>query len=158
MTMIRKIDIVLNNFLVEQGYSDELCACYEANSDSYYESDELISRVVLGGLTNKAADKVFMEYCKELGLNVELHVETLTFLHEVGHHITLDFLDIDEINKSEAIKMLLRLKNEETVENFMEYFTCPEEYEATWDAVKFCNTYPEVVKKLDKDIQEALYK
>ena len=157
MADIKKIDIVLNKFLVEQGLADSLCACYIEDCDSYYQYDAVLSRVVLGGLTNKKADEVFMNYCKELGLMVDVHIETLSFLHEVGHHNTIDFLDGEEIFESEMVKLLLAANNEETEEYFMRYFVCPEEYEATWDAVSFCNAYPETVLQLDADIQNALY-
>lgn len=154
-----QIDVILNDFLKQQGYSDELIAYYDPNSDSYYQAGIEISEVVLGGMTNKIADEIYMRYCKELGLEIEVDVITMSFLHEVGHHMTLDFLDEDEINQSEWVKALLCISKDEeeyTKEDYMQYFTCPEEYEATWDAIKFCNACPEVVKKLDAAIQEAL--
>lgn len=157
MADIKKIDIVLNKFLVEQGLADSLCACYIEDCDSYYQYDAVLSRVVLGGLTNKKADEIYMDYCRELGLKVDVDVMTMSFLHEVGHHNTIDFLDGEEIFESEMIKLLLAANNKETKEYFMKYFECPEEYEATWDAVSFCNAYPEVVLQLDADIQNALY-
>ena len=155
MANVNKINTVLNSFLTKQGFSDELKACYVADKDSYYHYGKNL--VVLGGLTNKKADEIFMDYCKELGLEVDVHIETLSFLHEVGHHNTIDFLDSEEIFESEMVKLFLASKNEETEEYFMRYFVCPEEYEATWDAVSFCNAYPEIVLQLDKDIQNALY-
>ena len=157
---MKNIDIVLNDFLVQQNLHDELCACFKPNSDSYYREsmvEGVNSLVVLGGLTNERADKLFMEYCGELGLEVPVSVETMSFLHEVSHHITIPFLDEDELNESEFIKLTLCITEDESDEAYMEYFKCPIEYEATNDAVKFCNACPEVVKKLDKDILEALY-
>ena len=46
---------------------------------------------------------------------------------------------------------------EETEEAFMQYFTCPEEMEATADAVEFCNHNPVIVKMFDKQLLNALY-
>lgn len=158
--MAKSINNVLNDFLAQQGYDNELAAGYIKHADSYYQpsdTDELPSVVVLGGMSNKRADELFMEYCKELGLKVDLSVETMSFLHEIGHHFTIDFLDENELISSELTKIYLNAKAEETDKTFMEYFTCPIEYEATMDAVNFCNAYPEVVKELDKDIEEALY-
>lgn len=157
---MKNINIVLNEFLVQQGYSDELAAGYIKHSDSYYQSsdrDDMPSVVILGGESDLRADELFIDYCKELGLEIDLHVETLSFLHEIGHHFTMDFLDDEEIFQSEITKIFLLMKEEETDEAFMEYFTCPIEYEATMDAVNFCNACPEVALKLDQDIQEALY-
>ena len=151
------INTVLNDFIKEQGYTN-LVAKYSPDEDSYYATDCADNNiVVLGGLTNKKADDVYMTYCKDLGLRVDIDVITLSFLHEVGHHNTLDFLDGDEILESETIKLLLAAANVETDEYFMKYFECPEEYEATWDAVSFCNAYPERVLRLNRDIMEALY-
>ena len=118
MADIKKIDIVLNKFLVEQGLADSLCACYIEDCDSYYQYDSVLSRVVLGGLTNKKADEIYMDYCRELGLEVDVDVMTMSFLHEIGHHNTIDFLDGEEIFESEMIKLLLAANNEETKEYF----------------------------------------
>lgn len=150
------INTVLQNFLTQQGI-DDLAAEYIKNSDSYYQYNK--NKVVLGGLTNKLADDLFMDYCKELGLTVPMHVEAMSFLHEVGHHMTLDFLDEDELFESTMIKLSVCVKEEDeyTEEDYRTYMTCAVEYEATWDAVKFCNACPEVALKLDNDILNALY-
>ena len=155
------INAVLNNFIKQQGYND-LHATYLKYEDSYYLSGSNHDTVVLGGMSDLKADEIFMNLCKnEFGLKVEgLHIETLSFLHEIGHYITIDFLDDEEIQKSELTKMMIYMSEndyEYTDEDYIRYMTCPIEYEATLDAVKFCNTCPEVVKKLDRDIQEALY-
>lgn len=152
----QKISKVLNNFLQAQGYTDVI-ANFVQVSDSYYTSGAECGEIVLGGLTNLKADEIFMKYCKILGLEVEVSVETLSFLHELGHHNTLDFLDPDEIVESEFIKENLYVQNEQTEEAFMQYFTCPEEMEATADAVEFCNCNPVIVKMFDKQLLNALY-
>ena len=155
------IDNVLNNFIKQQGY-DDLTACYKEFEDSYYAPNALGGTVVLGNMSNPDADRVFMQLCKEeFGLEIEdLHIETLSFLHEVGHYITMDYLDDDEIYESEVTKMMLYMSKDDseyTDKDYEMYMLCPIEYEATLDAVKFCNACPEVVRKLDRDIQEALY-
>lgn len=153
---MNKVTDVLNEFLVQQGYNDELTALYNPDEESYYNCEERL--VVFGGLTNRYADELFMKYCKTLGLVIPVHIETLTFLHEVGHHLTVDFLDEEEIVNSEWTKFLLNLKDDwYTEKDYMSYFACPVEYEATMDAVKFCNNCPKVVMDLDKKIQKALY-
>lgn len=166
--MAKNINDVLNDFLIQQGLENELFAKYDENSDSYYQEYTYdidipdvkvsgVSLIVLGGLSDKKADELFMEYCGELGLKVPVSVEAMSFLHEVGHHMTLDFLDEDEHFISKIVKIKLYGREEDTDEVFMEYFKCPEEYEATMDAVNFCNACPDVAIKLSKDIQEALY-
>ena len=109
----QKISKVLNNFLQVQGYTD-VTASFVQVSDSYYTSGAERGEIILGGLTNPKADEIFMKYCKTLGLKVEVSIETLSFLHELGHHNTLDFLDGDEITASELIKENLYMQDEET--------------------------------------------
>ena len=152
----QKISNVLNNFLQIQGYTD-VKVNFVSVSDSYYTIGAEYGEITLGGLTNPKADEIFMKYCKTLGLEVEVSVETLSFLHELGHHNTLDFLDPDEIAASELLKENLYMQDEETEETFMQYFTCPEEMEATADAVDFCNHNPVIVKMFDKQLLNALY-
>ena len=152
----QKISAVLNNFLQIQGYTNVKASFIQVSS-SYYAAGAECGEIVLGGLTNPKADEIFIKYCKTLGLKVGVSVETLSFLHELGHHNTLDFLDADEITESEFIKENLYMQNEETEEAFMQYFTCPEETEATADAVEFCNHNPVIVKMFDKQLLNALY-
>ena len=156
--MITEITNVLNEFLKTQGYAEnEICAEYRADEDSYYDESTSVPLIVLGGLTNKKADEIFMRFCKEeLGLVTDVDIVTLTFLHELGHHNTIDFLDEEENADSEFTKLMLAVLGEDTEKDYMSYFTCPIEIEATIDAVEFCNHCPEVVKKLDAAIQEAL--
>lgn len=159
MNRKQAVDKVLNDFIERFTYRGEfLSAEYVEGSDSYYVSNSLNSKIVLGGLTNKKADEIFMKYCKEtLGLKTEVSIETLTFLHEFGHHKSIDYLTDDEIYESEAVKMMLYMKDEESEETFMQYFTCPDEELATTEAVEFCNVHSKVAKQLDKDLLKALY-
>ena len=156
--MVTEVTNVLNEFLKTQGYAeDEICAEYRADEDSYYDESTSVPLIVLGGLTNKKADEIFMRFCKEeLGLVTDVDIVTLTFLHELGHHNTIDFLDEEENADSEFTKLMLAVLGEDTKEDYMSYFTCPIEIEATIDAVEFCNHCPEAAKKLDAAIQEAL--
>ena len=156
--MVTEITNVLNEFLKTQGYAEnEICAEYRADEDSYYDESTSVPLIVLGGLTNKKADEIFMRFCKEeLGLVTDVDIVTLTFLHELGHHNTIDFLDEEENADSEFTKLMLAVLGEDTEKDYMSYFTCPIEIEATIDAVEFCNHCPEAAKKLDAAIQEAL--
>lgn len=154
MTKEERVSKVLNDFLQSQGYSN-VTAQYIELSDSYYLAT---GQIVLGGLADVKADEIFVEYCeRDLGLKVNISIETLAFLHELGHHNTLVFINDIDIIASDVIKEILYMQAEETEEAFMEYFTCPVEQEATVDAVNFCNHNPELVMQLDKDLLAALY-
>lgn len=156
MTREERVTKVLNNFLQLQGYTD-VTASFDKLADSYYAPGAEYGVVVLGGISNLDADKVFMNYCKELRLNVDVSIETISFLHELGHHNTMDFLDDEELEESELVKMMLYLNAEESDESYMKYFTCPIEQAATIDAVDFCNHNPVIVKMFDEQLLNALY-
>lgn len=155
-TKEQKVTEVLNSFLQTQGYTD-VKAKYVKLLDSYYAPGAECSEIVLGGISNLKADEVFMKYCRGLGLSVDISIETMSFLHELGHHNTLDFLEDSEIIASDFIKMLLYMEDDESEEGYMKYFTCPVEEQATIDAVDFCNHSPNIVINFDKELLEALY-
>ena len=155
-TKEQRVTKVLQDFLQSQGYTD-VVAKYSKINDSFYAPGAEYGEVVLGGITNKEADEVFMSYCKELGLITEVSVETLSFLHELGHHNTMDFLDDDELTESELIKLMLYMDAEESEESYRQYFNCPIEREATLDAIDFCNHCAAAAKELDRKLLKALY-
>ena len=88
-----RVDDILNNFLQENGF--DCHAVYDIEADSYYSIYE--EEIVLGGQPDAVADRVFMKYVKELGLIGEWNINTLTFMHELSHHLTLHLLDEEEI-------------------------------------------------------------
>ena len=153
MNKKERIDTILNNFLEKSGF-DGARAEYVEHSDSYY-CDGLI---VLGGLSDLLGDEIFLDYCKStLGLKVEVSVETLSFLHELGHYNTLETIDDEDYIASEVIKRMLYEQDVEDEERFRKYFTCPVEQAATVDAVSFCNDNPILVTTLDMMLLNALY-
>lgn len=148
-----RIELILNNFLETQGF-DDARAEYIEHSDSYYCNNQ----VVLGGMSDLLGDEIFLDYCKNtLDLKVELSVETLSFLHELGHHNTLEIIDDEDYLASEVIKCMLYEQNIGDEERFIKYFTCPVEEAATIDAVNFCNSNPNLVTALDIMLLDALY-
>lgn len=148
-----RIELILNNFLEMQGFNDAR-AEYIEHSDSYYCNNQ----IVLGGMSDVTGDRIFLRYCKEtLGLKIDLSIETLSFLHELGHHKTLEIVSDEEYIVSVAIKQMLYEQDIEDEERFIKYFTCPIEEAATIDAVNFCNDNSALVSKFDKDLLSALY-
>ena len=83
-----RVDDILNNFLQENCF--DCHAVYDVEADSYYSIYE--EEIVLGGQPDPVADRVFMKYVKELGLIGEWNINTLTFMHELSHHLTLHLL------------------------------------------------------------------
>lgn len=153
MNKKERIDTILNNFLKTNDF-DDARAEYVEHSDSYYCN----GLIVLGGLSDLLGDEIFLNYCKKtLGLKVKVSVETLSFLHELGHHKTLEIIDDEDYLASEVIKRMLYEQDVEDEERFIKYFTCPTEEVATIDAVSFCNSNPDLVIALDEMLLDALY-
>ena len=149
-----RIDTILNNFLKFCGF-DDARAEYIEHSDSYYYNNQ----IVLGGMSDLLGDEIFLDYCRNtLGLKVKVSVETLSFLHELGHHKTLEIINDEDYLASEIIKRMLYEQDIEDEERFIKYFTCPVEEAATIDAVSFCNSNPDLVTILDEMLLDALYK
>lgn len=117
------IENILNKFLEPFECTAELSSDF-----SYWYSESLIC-VALA--VTEANDRDFQEFCKEL--QPELHCDTflLSFMHELGHHETLDEWDDEEyldmkIQKEKINKMKVNQKEK----NFM-YFNIPDERRAT---------------------------
>ena len=125
-----RVDDILNNFLQENCF--DCHAVYDAEADSYYSIYE--EEIVLGGQPDPVADRVFMEYVKELGL-------------------------IGEWNINQDIKFFCSLESEKFGDNediCMIYFKCPEEAIATEYAVEYLNNNYELMQKFDKELTDAL--
>jgi len=142
---------ILNNFLEMNGF--EASAAYDVEQDSYYDIDE--EHIVLGGKSVLAADALFIDYCNELGIEHQCSIDTLSFLHELGHHCTLHLLTDKEIEISNMINLRCLLK-EESEEVYNMYFRCPEESIATQWAVDFVNEHWDIVEALDRELRNEL--
>ena len=150
-----RVDDILNNFLQENCF--DCHAVYDVEADSYYSIYE--EEIVLGGQPDAVADKVFMKYVKELGLMGEWNINTLTFMHELSHHLTLHLLDEEEVKISQEIKFFCSLESERFGDNediCMIYFKCPEEAIATEYAVEYLNNNYELMQEFDKELTDAL--
>lgn len=153
MNKTQKVEQILNNFLTSRSCND-VRAEYIEQSDSYYCN----GLIVLGGMSDLKGDEIFMDYCvNTLGLKVEVSVETLSFLHELGHHNTLEIISDEDYVASEIIKQYLYEHDVEDEERFIKYFDCPTEKAATINAIEFCNDNPLIVKKLDEELLSAIY-
>lgn len=153
MNKTQKIEQILNNFLISQSCNG-VRAEYIEQSDSYYCN----GLITLGGMSDLKGDEIFIDYCTNtLGLQVDVSVETLSFLHELGHHNTLEIISEEDYVASEIIKQYLYEQDIEDEERFIKYFDCPTERAATVDAIKFCNNNPSIVKKLDEELLDAIY-
>lgn len=100
-------------------------------------------------------EKWFLEFAKSLNKNGLTNLFTLSFLHELGHHITLADFSTFRDKCSEIEKKLINiLPLTESVRHKI-YFRLPIERVATKWAVDFCATHPKDIEKLNKKLQLA---
>ena len=94
----------------------------------------------------------------ELGLKYEIATFWTSFLHELGHSMTWDFFDNEEIEDyDEAIAWLRREDASSFVESVHEiYFHLPIEIAATRWAVNFINTNPKAIEELTKTVSPKI--
>ena len=104
-------------------------------------------------LVAERTQRLFPKFCREtLGLNYEVPVFILCFLHELGHHFTMDDFNEDQICDFEDEKD--RLKDSD--KDFCAYFEIGDEIAASEWAVNFINSNPKIVEQFDKDLKNAL--
>lgn len=138
------INKVLNDFLKENDF--DCGAEYVAESDSYYDMIE--EHIVLGGQSVLRGDEIFIEYCKKLGLEKEYSINTLSFMHELGHHITLDEADDEDWEYARLLDIAVLLEPDND-EKYLKYFTQPIEAMATEWAVEFMNEHSKMMEIFD---------
>ena len=129
---------------------EECVPAYDRLSDSYYSYPE--SKAVLGGMSNLEADKVFMDFIKTEYELEGISVEMMSFLHEVGHHMTFDYMEEDELIKSAAMEHYAN-----KFHSYETYFKAPVEIVAAEWAVSATKNYYSSIVELDKELIEAIY-
>lgn len=141
------VEQVLNKFLTN--FKFECTAKYMEDSDSYYDDAEEV--IILGGMSDLTADMYFMNLCKERGLKAEVNVDTMSFLHELGHYETMFLLDDEDWKKSYLIKAVAEVK-----QDYMMYFKCPVEIIATDWAINFANEYQYAVENFSEKLLDSI--
>lgn len=151
------IEKILNDFLSEEGF--DCFAVYEEECDSYY--DYRCKIITLGGLANLRADYYFINYVKTLGLKREYSIDTLTFFHELGHHITLPLFSRQELMSNRIIINSINFRRngdeEYTEMDYLDYFKVPIETAATQWAINYINNNPKVVDNFDNKLNKAMF-
>ena len=92
-------------------------------------------------------NKMYLDLCADLGLIDNYSIDTMSFLHELGHAETL--IDLDDKKYAKAIKAKANLKGTEEEKEFT-YYNLYDEKEATLWAIDFANNNKEATKKLEK--------
>ena len=106
------------------------CEVVEGNEFAYYYEESLI----VVDFNDK--DEAFLNFARKNGLNKEVSAFTISFLHELGHNETIDFVEEYEGDKENL--------------SLEEYFNLEEEFEATMWAIEYCNEHKSVIDKIER--------
>ena len=85
----------------------------------------------------------FTEVCNGLGLAYDIDIFWLSFFHELGHSMTYQFVDDDEVDEAESATGIA-------------YYYCTRELIATEWAVKFINEHIDLVCELMEAVRPAI--
>lgn len=146
---VDRIENILNEFLEPFECTAELGSDF-----SYWYSESLICFALAVAESN---DIDFREFCKELQPELHCDIFLLSFMHELGHHETLDewedeeYLDM-KIQKEQINKMKVSQKEK----NFM-YFNIPDEKRATEWGLQYIMEHQAEMTQLWNKLQQAIF-
>lgn len=146
---IENIENILNKFLEPFECKSELGSDF-----SYWYSESLICFALA---VTESNDIDFREFCKELQPELHCDIFLLSFMHELGHHETLDewndeeYLDM-KIQKEQINKM----KVSQREKNFM-YFNIPDERRATEWGLQYIMEHKTEIALLWNRLQQAIF-
>jgi hypothetical protein len=146
---IDKINAVLNKFLEP----------FEAHADlgeefSYWYAD---SRIEYNLVVIEASTDYFMQNFNKMAPDLNCDPFLASFLHELGHHETLDFIDEDyRPIKMQLEEDLKRVSKSAEAIIHQKYFDLPVEYEATMWAIEYMRNNAQKVAEFWKELQEAI--
>lgn len=149
-----KITSILDEFLTEYECTSTL------TSDFCYFSDSNI--IGYSFLVEEVNDALFMNVINSLSPIVSCDIFLWSFLHELGHHQTIEDFSIKELKKYYKTKAKLskRLSKAKTdlqkLELKKQYFVLPDEYAATAWAVNFVNANLNKVQALWTKLQPEI--
>lgn len=145
---VENIENILNKFL-----EPFECTAKLGSDFSYWYSESLICFALAVAESN---DIDFRDFCKELQPELHCDIFLLSFIHELGHHETLDewndeeYLDM-KIQKEQINKMKVSQKEK----NFM-YFNIPDERRATEWGLQYIMEHQTEIMLLWNELQQAI--
>lgn len=131
---IEKINHILNDFL--EPFECEV----EVGPDfAYYYGS---STIMYSFVVSERMDRLFMGFAKSIGLKADIDIFLLSFMHEWGHHMTLEDLSDGEYKYSQDIKETLSSSDADCDI----YFNLPDELAATTYAIDYINSHEKELK------------
>lgn len=143
------IDKVLNDFLEPFEVTAEMGETF------YYY---LVSSTIYYTLREEPEEKYFLDYVFSLAPDLRGYDGFLiSFLHELGHHYTLDELSEDEANESWDAKYRISNEYEDgRVDLQEEYFNLPDEAAATNWAIEYIRNNREKIDEFWSKLLNAI--
>ena len=138
----------------------EIGVSFDARESMAY--DWGLATVIIGyDFDDKEATDLFLAHLEEVHNCVAAHnfsARLWTLLHEIGHHFTLDEIDVEDEFTTRAMLSVISVPTDtQTKHNaFYQYFDLPSEYEATeWAAAYVENNYDKCIyfdRLLNKEV------
>ncbi len=154
---VNEINTILNEFLEEF----EVCADIGSDFSYWYHKNKIEYAL----FTSEQSNQYFMQNFKRLAPDIECDIFLASFLHELGHHETIDTIsEMDEIycldvkeklNQSFQNEKLTTTEREELHET---YFLLQDEYEATMWAINYIRNNIEILRSFWTKLQPAIFK
>ena len=152
---VKMLDNILNEFLEE----------FEAETGigpdfAYYYTSSYIQYTLV---VSDKASTYFMDHIHKLAPDIKCDVFLISFLHELGHHETMDDLTNEDERFSRDTKVTINqaLESKEcdpVVEEAVHslYFNLPDEAAATAWAIQYIRNNPEKMAALWERVQAAI--
>lgn len=140
---------VLYDFLSKNGWAH---IGLQVDSDFYYYYEE--EKTGFSLIVAERSARLFPQFAYDNGLEYEVPIFILAFLHELGHYVTLGDFTEEELEQFENEKENLG----DTDEDFLKYFAIPDEFAATFWAIEYINDHPDIIYQLDIDLAKAFDK
>ena len=135
----------LKTALINWLHSNGFDVMVDFAEDSSYDKDKLVINLGMESYPN--VGRYFEQYLYEYGLEYTgIFDEVLAFLHELGHHMTINSFSEKEIFILAMSKEFLDVPDEH--EWYEEYWLMPDELAANMWEINFINSNIEVVEEL----------
>ena len=149
MKGVRKLEKKVNKFLAPFGVKSVL-----GDEFAYYCVSELVQFSI------EQVEKNDAEYIKFIKNEFNYDVPSMflfSFLHEVGHHMTMDDFEEEELENDEMQKFEIseHINEENYSEYSLKYFHCPTEIVANEWAVEYFKNHEAEIMRKGKEMLKA---
>ena len=141
--VIYDLNRLLNKWLQDNGFD-----CYVLYTDNF-EYDYLNGVINYTLFDETEEDQLFLTICKSI-YDTEYDDFIISFLHELGHHVTKEIITLKDIQKQEELK-----DNITNIDNKLAYFVSFSEWEATSWACNYIKNNKEKVEQLTRLVEDS---